>query len=473
MLLPKWICGLGIVRRGQYNIEAFALQVQADMSDPSASSEVSSQTEQPLGERLLELIQLFGKLGIIGFGGPQAHMAMQHDEAVVRRGWLSEAQFSEGIALCEMLPGPASTQMGIYIGYLRAQQLGALIAGFAFILPAYGIVLALAWAYFQFQNVPQLNGLFFGILPVVIAIILAFCWKLGRKTIKEWTRGAIAVMVLSLTLWLGRVLLWFGVAALIGLWLYGPRGPRSKASTPSPATKPNPQGLIFPFLPVGVLNSGANRSPSSWLSTLPLIATTIPSETLALSSFWGVERIESFFWPLLLFFLKVGSVIYGGGLVIIPFISGEVVDRLGWLSSEEFLNGVAIGQLSPGPVVLTAAFIGYKVAGVLGSLVATVAIFAPSFAFIMLAAPALLRIRRNPWIQGALQGVTPAALGAITAAAIPLSQNAIVQDTLWQSGIALGIAVAALVALLKFQTPTWQLVPAGAVLGLLLSFLNF
>jgi chromate transporter len=183
-----------------------------------------------------------------------------------------------------------------------------------------------------------------------------------------------------------------------------------------------------------------------------------------------MERFSAYALPLLLYILKVGSVIYGGGLVIIPFLSEDVVSRLHWLTATEFLDGVAIGQITPGPVVLTAAFIGYKVAGVLGSLIATVGIFTPSFLLIMLAAPILLRMRKNPWIKAALQGVTPAALGAIAAAAIPLAQNTLLQETMIQSFLAVGIGVAALVALLRFKRPTWQLVPAGAVLGALMSF---
>ena len=410
----------------------------------------------PLSARLAELTQLFLKLGTIGFGGPQAHVAMQNDEAVVRRQWLTQEQFTEGLAICEMLPGPASTQMGIYVGYVRGGQLGALVAGLAFIAPAFLIVLVLSWAYFRYQSVPQLDAIFLGISPVVIAIILAFCWKLGKRAIQDWTRALIAVAVFGLTLGTPvPILLLFLGAALVGGGLYGPRGPKALPL----GSSGDRRGMILPF---GVWEAGLELA-RSLLAASP--------EVLALSSFWGVERIQIYFWPLLAFFLKVGSAVFGGGLVIIPFISGEVVDQLGWLTRSEFLDGVAIGQLSPGPVVLTAAFIGYKVAGVLGSVVATVAIFAPSFVFILLASPVLLRIRRNAWIRGGLQGITPAALGAIAAAAVPLGQNAVLQDTVLRTGLALGIVVVALVAILRWKRPTWQLVPAGAVLGVIIGVL--
>jgi chromate transporter len=166
--------------------------------------------------------------------------------------------------------------------------------------------------------------------------------------------------------------------------------------------------------------------------------------------------------------LKVGSFIVGGGRVIIPLLGCEVVEKLEWLTRTEFLNGVAIGQLSPGPVVLTAAFVGYKVAGLIGALIAAVGIFTPSFAFILFASPILLRIRQNPWIRAFLRGVTPAVLGAIAAAAIPLAETAILQDTLWLSIATGAIGVATLVALIGYKAPTWQLIPAGAVCGLVL-----
>ncbi|NJN03879.1 MAG: chromate efflux transporter [Leptolyngbyaceae cyanobacterium RM1_1_2] len=382
------------------------------------------------------------KLGTIGFGGPQAHIAMASDEAVVRRRWLTPEQFAEGLAVCEMLPGPASTQMGIYIGYVRAGQIGALVAGFCFIAPAFLIVVALAWVYFRFQSVPQLEAIFLGISPVVTAIILAFCWKLGKKSVRDWKRGAIAVAVFLITVFTSlSVLIQFIVAGLLGLYWFRPR-------------------------------SDSNSPIRAWLlPPLPLLAADLPVETLTLASFWGTERIGDFFLPLALFFLKVGSFIFGGGLVIIPLLEFEVVEQLHWLTRTEFINGVAIGQLSPGPVVLTAAFVGYKVAGVLGALTASVAIFTPSFAFIMLAAPLLLRIRQNPWIRAFLQGVTPAVLGAIAAAAIPLAQAALDQPTWLYSLAAALIGLAAAIALIRYKVPTWQLVLLGAVVGLLIGLI--
>lgn len=392
-------------------------------------------------QRLSELIRLFGRLGVIGFGGPQAHIAMANHEAVERRQWLTQDQFTDGLALCEMLPGPASTQMGIYIGYVRAGQIGALVAGLAFIAPAFVIVVALSWAYFRYQGVPQLAALFFGVSPVMIAIILGFCWKLGKKAIKDVVSWAIALIIFALTLLQVNTLLLFILAGLLGTWLYGPKRP------------PLPPSILGAFLPVAISSMA-----------------TVPPAVLTLSSFWGVERIAAYGWPLLSFFLKTGTFIFGGGLVIIPLLELEVVEKLQWLTPTEFLNGIAIGQLSPGPVVLTAAFVGYKVAGVLGALVASVGVFTPSFLFIMAGAPVLMRLRQNPWAKGFLSGVKPAVLGAIAAATIPLGIAAFQPATLPLSLLAIAIGSAALIALIRYQVATWQLVLAGAVIGLTVGF---
>jgi chromate transporter len=402
------------------------------------SNHKSIDSQPRLSARLLELAQLFLKLGLTGFGGPQAHIAMIHDESVVQRGWFTEEEFLAGVAVCEMLPGPASTQMGIYTGYLRGGILGALVAGVCFILPAFVIVLILSWAYFRFQGIPQIENLFLGITPVVIAIIFGFCWKLAKRAITDYPGIAIAITVFVVTVLFPINVLWqFLLAGMVGLVIYPP------AST----------AWLVPLVPL--------------MQMLPHTMAMVTSKTLTLSSFWGLERIQEYYLTLTIFFLKVGSFIFGGGLVIIPLLELEVVNQFHWLTPREFIDGVAIGEFTPGPVVITAAFIGYKVAGALGALISCVAIFTPSFLFIMGAAPLLVRIRQNPWIRSFLRGVTPAVLGAIAAAAIPLGKTALIQDTPVRSVFALIVAILALIALVRFRRPTWQLVPTGAVLGLM------
>ncbi|MGB3308773.1 MAG: chromate efflux transporter [Nodosilinea sp.] len=404
--------------------------------------------QETLPARLKELALLFLKLGAIGFGGPQAHIAMIHNEAVVRRGWMKEDQFLEGVAICEMLPGPASTQTGIYTGYLRAGQLGAVVAGVCFILPAFLIVLALSWAYFRFQGVPQIEHLFLGISPVVIAIIFGFCWKLSKKAIKDWQGIAIALTVLLLSLLFRvNILLLFLLAGLAGLVIYRPPSP------PPAGPSPRASAWLAPLIPI--------------TQSLPNLLANLSADPLVVSGFWGWDRIQDYAIPLTTFFLKTGAFIFGGGLVIIPLLETAVVNDFQWMTRSQFIDGVALGELTPGPVVITAAFVGYKVAGVLGALVATVAIFTPSFLFIMFASPFLLRLRKNPWVKSFIKGVLPAALGAIAAAAIPLAAAALVQPTLPGTIVAIVVGLAALIALVRFRRPTWQLVPAGAIAGLI------
>lgn len=385
-----------------------------------------------LGKRLWQLAATFLKLGAIAFGGPQAEIAVQHAEVVSQRQWLTQAQFTEGIAICELLPGPAATQVAIYIGYVRAKQLGALVAGIAFILPAFLLVLFLSWAYFRFQQLPQISALFLGVSPVVIALIVDFCWQLARTTLQTRLQQAIAIAVFVCSLLHVNPLTLLLLAGLVGSWQYG---------------------VDLPHRPNQLRSIG-----------LPLAGLLASSSAIAQADVWGTERIRAIFWPLTLFFLKVGGLVYGGGLVIVPLMEAEVV-RQQWLAPGEFLVAVAIGQLSPGPVTLTAAVIGYKVAGVLGAIVATVAIFLPSFAFIMLVAPWLLKLRETRWLQGFLQGITPAVLGAIAATTIPLARHALIQPTVSLSIASVGIGAIALVALLHYKTPPWLLVPGGALLG--------
>jgi len=420
------------------------------MHSQSTAQQTSPQT--PLGARLVELAQLFLKLGTVGFGGPQAHIAMIHDEAVIRRGWLSEEQFLEGVAICEMLPGPASTQTGIYTGYVRAGFLGALVAGTSFIFPAFGIMVLLSWAYFRFQGVPQIDHLFLGISPVVIAIILAFSWKLSKKSIQDRTGVAIALGAFLLAWGLNlNVLLLFLLAGVVGLLAYRPPAPPPGSPSAPSTGSPHPAWLV-PLWPVG--------------QSLPRLLAQVPPEAMAVSSFWGLDRIQTYAWALASFFVKVGAFIFGGGLVIIPLLEASVVDSFQWMTRSEFLDGVALGELTPGPVVITAAFVGYKVAGFLGALVATVAIFLPSFGFIGLASPFLLRLRQNPRVKCFLRGVLPAVLGAILAATLPLAQAALIQDTWPLTLVAIALSLGALIALVRWKRPTWQLVPLGALVGL-------
>lgn len=405
---------------------------------------------QPLADRLRELATLFLHLGCTGFGGPPAHMALMNEAVVVQRGWLTAEELTEGIAVCEMLPGPASTQLGIYIGYCRAGWWGALLAGVCFIAPAWVMVVALAWAYFRYGTLPAVSALFLGLSPVVVAIVLAFCWKLGQRLLSGGTavraRWAIALAVFGALRWTELNVLWaFVLAGLGGLLLFGPK------------SKPSRLGAIAP---VWLLN----------FPLTPLLGTALAAEPLTVASVWGLERMATYGWPIAWFFLRAGTLVFGGGLTIVPLLELEVVQRLSWLTRSEFLHGVAIGQLTPGPVLLTVAFVGYKVAGILGALVATVAVFLPSFGFVGLAAPILRRSRHNPWVKAFLQGISPAVLGAIAAVTVPLLQAALQLDRglPWLSLVTGGLLLAAVAGLLRWRLAAWQVLAGGAIAGLLL-----
>jgi chromate transporter len=416
------------------------------MRDSKGGMLPATLSNSDLRDRLRELATLFLQLGCTGFGGPPAHMALMTEAVVTQRGWLTAEELTEGIALCEMLPGPASTQLGIYIGYCRAGWWGALVAGLCFIAPAWIMVVTLAWAYFRYGALPVVSALFLGVSPVVVAIVLAFCWTLGRKLLLNnphpWPRWAIAVITFLALRYSTLGLLWLFVGAgVAGLLWFGPGWRRL--------------GAIAPV----------------WLAS-PLLATLSP-EPLAVASVWGWERIGTYGWPLAWFFLRAGTLVFGGGLTIVPLLELEVVQRFGWLTRSEFLHGVAIGQVTPGPVLLTVAVVGYKVAGILGALVATVAAFLPSFGFIGLAAPLLRRSRHNPWFKAFLQGISPAVLGAIAAVTVPLVQAALLLDRpasalSWVTG---GLLVGALVGLLRFRLKVWQLLLVGAIVGLGLGWL--
>lgn len=373
---------------------------------------------------LTELAALFLKLGAIGFGGPQAHLALMDEEVVHKRQWLEPQEFSEGIALCELLPGPASTQMGIYIGYRQAGWLGGLVSGICFIAPAFAIVVALSWVYFRFQAVPSVQDLFLGAAPAVTAIIVAFCLRLGQRVLKQPLHWGLAIAALLLTLQ-GSIPV-FVILLIAGAihWVWVRRS--------------QPQALWLPLLPMAI----------------------------APTDFWGWAQLSERGWLLFRFFLETGTFVFGGGLVIIPLLQHQVVQEWQWLTAQQFIDGVAIGQLSPGPVVLTAAFIGFAVAGFSGAFTSAIAIFLPSFLFIFLAAPVLQRLRQNQSIKQFLQGVSPAVLGAIAATLWPLARPSLQNEQIAIVVFSLLLFTGNLLALVRWKCPTWQIVLVGILLGL-------
>ena len=356
---------------------------------------------------LTDIGRIFLKLGLIGFGGPLAHIALIQDEAVEKRGWLRESELLQGLALSQALPGPASSQLAIYVGFRLRRYRGAIVSGCAFILPAFFIMLALSWLYFRFQAIPAVQELFYGVTPVVLAVILVSGYKLGKSVATDrMLLATVAVCGALVALGSLNIILLFVLAGVFGILVYGPGPPRW--GTPA---------------------------------TCLMVATPV----LLLQLAW--------------FFLKVGSLIYGGGLVIVPFIEQEVVNTLGWLTPKEFLDGLALGQMTPGPVVITATFIGYKVASYWGALVATAAIFLPSFLFIFLGAAYLEKIEHSPYVQAFLKPVNAAAVGAILGSFFTLSYRSLLQP------IPLALFALAVLALMRYKIGFIKVAAAGAVAG--------
>ncbi|HET9722288.1 MAG TPA: chromate efflux transporter [Actinomycetota bacterium] len=371
--------------------------------------------------RLWELATLFLRLGATAFGGPAAHVSMMHDEVVTRRRWLGEQEFLDLLGATNLIPGPNSTEMAIHVGLARARWRGLIVAGACFILPAMLIVLALAWAYVRYGQTPAVEGLLYGIEPVVIAIVFQALVRLGRTAVK---RSALLVAV-----GLGVVALYVvGVNELV---------------------------LLFGAGLVVLLVRGAERlrrgvSPG----VLPLLGALLPSAAAV------AERTSVELWRLFLLFLKFGAVIYGSGYVLFAFIQGDLVDRLGWITQQQLVDALAVGQLTPGPVFTTATFIGYLVGGVGGALLATLAIFLPGFVFVAALQPIVRRMRRSTWTADLLDGVNAGAIGLMAGVTWQLGREAIVDVP-----TAL-LALAAAVVLFRWKVNSGWLVLAGAVLGL-------
>ncbi len=363
-----------------------------------------------------EIVTLFLRLGFTAFGGPAAHIAMLHDEVVVRRGWLDDQHFLDLIGATNLIPGPNSTEMVIHVGYERAGWRGLVLAGLCFILPATLIVGVLAWAYVRFGATPAGEALLYGIKPVIIAVVAQALWKLGRTALKGWLLAAVGVAVFALYLLGVDELLLLAAGALL-------------------------------VLAARRLRPGAGL----WLIAPPFLWIQAASEV-------SVSR-------LFLIFLKVGAVLYGSGYVLLAFLRADLVVRLGWLTEQQLLDAVAIGQFTPGPVFTTATFVGYVLAGVPGAVVATVGIFLPSFVFVALIRNIVPAVRRSPWAGALLDGVNASALGLMAGVTVQLGQAALVDLP-----TAL-LAVVAALLLFRYRVNSAWLVLGGGVAGLLLQLL--
>jgi chromate transporter len=367
-----------------------------------------------LRSNLTELAGVFLKLGTIGFGGPAAHIAMLEAEVVTRRQWISREQFLDLIGLTNLIPGPSSTELAIYIGYLRAGWWGLVIAGVCFILPAMAIVWLLAIGYDRVQAIPQFIGIFNSIKPVVVVLTIQAMWKLQPSAIKSIPTGVAGISAI------GLMGIW-GVNTLIVLFLAG----------------------------FGVLGWQHWRD---WRGGLSVIA--IPRIELPLVAIVPAIATHPSWVDVFGIFLKMGATIYGGGYVLLAFLQPELVDRTHWLTSTQLLDAIAIGQITPGPLFATATFIGYLLAGHAGAIAATVGIFLPSFGFVGLVTYWAPQLSRSIWFRSWLDGVNAAAWAAIAVVAYRLGMSTLGD---WQS-----ISIAILAAVLLWR---WQLEPIWSILG--------
>ena len=370
---------------------------------------------------LREITLYFLRLGLLGFGGPVALVGQMERELVTERGWVSKEQMREAIAVCQSLPGPLAIQVGIYLSYLRGGFRGAWAGGWSFILPNFVIVAALGGLYVHFGGLQPVTAIFYGVSPAVIALILHSCYRLARLGMEDWVQWALAVVCFGVTVVVhAEVAILFIGAGIIGILYYGTVGRSSSSATTLMAATP-----LAPMAP---------SAPVATASTLT---------------------------KLLLFFLKTGAMTFGSGLVIVPFLQQGVVQQYGWLGERDFLVAVAVGMISPGPVVITATFVGFLVAGFWGSLAATVGIFLPSFLLVLIAAPALARHRANRNVQGFVKGAYAAAIGTILGACVLLGRIAIGD---W---LTILIGLTALGALFRWKVSNPLLIAVTAAVGLI------
>ena len=375
---------------------------------------------------------LFLRLGATAFGGPAAHIAMMEEEVVRRRGWLTREEFLDLLGATNLIPGPNSTEMAIHIGHRRAGWPGLLVAGVCFILPAALMVTAIAWVYMRYGTLPEAKGILYGVKPVIIAVVVQALWDLGKTALKTkllTVFGVMAVVANSLGAHELLVLLAAGIAA--ALIQFAKRQTVTRASSIVPPIvfkKP-----IFAAIATGTATAGV-ASP------------------------FGL-------WPLFWFFLKVGSVLYGSGYVLLAFLRSDLVERFGWLTESQLLDAVAVGQITPGPVFTTATFVGYILGGFPAAGLATVAIFLPAFVFVALSGPLVPRLRRSPIAGAVLDGVNVASLALMAVVTWQLGEAA------WVDWLTVVLALAAGFILLRYKVNSAWLVLGGAVVGLMKTLL--
>ena len=381
--------------------------------------ESSEIREASLGEIAL----VFLKLGTIAFGGPPAHLAMMEEEFVRRRHWITHAEFLDRLATANVIPGPSSTEVAIFVGQLKRGWRGLIVAGCCFIIPAAAIVSVIAWAYVRFGSLPRVEGVLSAIKPAVVAIVIQALGKLGRTGVRTPLLGVIAMLASGLS--------FLGVSPVLVLAFAG------LVSAMAVALKNRLLGAVGFQKAVGIPKIVAAAMAGAG------VAAALPVSLLRL----------------FVSFLKIGSFVFGSGYVLLAFLQTEFVQRLHWLTDKQLIDAVAVGQFTPGPLFTTATFIGYVVAGWAGAMLATIGIFLPGFVLVALSGPLIPRLRRSPIAAAALDGVVAGSLALMAVVAWQLGKASIVDR------ITLIVFCVSLIALLRFRVNSAWLIVAAAVLG--------
>lgn len=385
---------------------------------------MSTTTASAPGYTLGQMVLYMLRLGTFGFGGPVALVGYMHRDLVERRGWITDADYREGLALAQMMPGPLAAQLGIYLGYVHYRVVGATLAGIAFVLPSFAMVVLLGWAYAHFGGLAWMQAVFYGVGAAVVGIIAMSAYKLTTKTV-------------------GRHRL------LLAIYL-----------TLAAVTVVTESEIAWLFIAGGVIN-WLVKAPPKWLGKGGINAVALAQLPPASGVISGLD------WPLLgqlgLFFTKAGAFVFGSGLAIVPFLYGGVVTEHHWLNDKQFVDAVAVAMITPGPVVITVGFIGYLVAGLTGACVAALGTFLPCYLFTVLPAPYFKKYGKLPAIRAFVDGITAAAVGAITGSVLVIARRSIVD---WPTLLMTVVTIALLWRFKRLPEPV--VVLAAAIIGVLI-----
>ena len=389
---------------------------------PASVTELQAPT--PLKKKLIELMLVSLKIGTTSFGAPTAHIAMMEDEYVRKHKWVTPEHFLDLLAAANLIPGPNASETCYHVGYVYAGYPGMLVAGFSFILPAFIASMLLSWVYVRFGSLPELEGLFYFLNPLVLGIVLVTTWRIGKSSLVGWEQFLLFGLALAGKLLdLNEVLIMLGCGALAVLLYYG-----IKRKTSSPGN------LLLSFVP------------------LPLIGVALKMLFESIN-----ERVLHIFW----YFLRTGAVLFGSSLVLFALIEKDVVNRFGWLTTQQLTDAIAVGQITPGPVLSSSTFVGFLAGGFWGGVASTVGVFLPSFIIVAITAPLVKKMRENAISSAFLKGVNAAVVALILMVCVNLAQNALVD--VWT----ILILAVGFLAMLLLKAQPYMLVLAGLAMGLI------